>query len=200
LITNKKPRGTPFQKGHDPRRNLSGGSSPKEKQDLKKELAQILEQEASTLRLRKIVRQLLRKAEQGQPWAISEVLDRGLGKPAQSVGLRDETPLTYRVVYDTGAAKKAPELDAETSALTLPASGADVIDAVPALPEKAGEAGQDGSQATPEGRAAAPATGDKDKSRDAAREINDLLSLPVPRRGISTPPGHISSNRGGFFR
>lgn len=134
MITNKKPRGRPFQKGEDARRNLSGGSSPKAKQDFKAEFKRIFEEEVN---IRKIIRQLLRKAEAGQPWAISEVLDRGLGKPTQSIGLKDETPREFRVVYDRNAARELPEAD---QAILLAAGGLhDAITVVPEAPDSAPE-------------------------------------------------------------
>jgi len=146
LTTNKKPRGTPFQKGHDPRRNLKGGSSPKAKQELKAAFKEIFEEEATPGRLRRIVRTLFRKAEAGQPWAISEVLDRGLGKPAQSIGVKDETPRPISIVYlkrSLDNLKRAdgilPGFQSDAGSRALPESagqGDGIIDA----PEVAGPA------------------------------------------------------------
>ena len=81
MITKGKPRGVPFKPGTDPRRNLAGSSS-REKQSFKAEFRRMFDEEVN---VRKIVRVLLKKAEQGVPWAIQEVLDRGLGKPTQSL-------------------------------------------------------------------------------------------------------------------
>jgi len=117
LNTNKKTRGRPFQKGADPRRNLTGGSSPKAKQDFKAQFKAIFEDEATPGRLRRIIRALFRKAEAGQPWAISEVLNRALGKPAQAVDLNAEASKDIRITYMFGEPALPQAADTKSKAL-----------------------------------------------------------------------------------
>lgn len=95
MITKGKPRGVPFKKGEDTRRHLDGRKS-KDALDFKAEFKRVLHDEVN---IKKLVRVLLRKAEAGIPWAMQEVLDRGLGKAVQFTDNKFEEGLvTYRIL------------------------------------------------------------------------------------------------------
>jgi hypothetical protein len=88
------------------------GSKNKEALDFKSEFKRIFLEEVN---VRRLVRVLLRKAEQGVPWALQEALDRGLGKAVQFQENKVESGVTYRVLYRndvfdeaTGKVMRAP--------------------------------------------------------------------------------------------
>jgi len=90
--------------------------------------------------VRKIVRALLKKAELGVPWAVQEVLDRGLGKSTQSI--RDERHVdnVLHVVYERPDGTALPRPGADTESRALPEAGAttgEIIDVQP-VEERAG--------------------------------------------------------------
>ena len=95
MKTKEKPRGVPFQKGEDPRRHLAGRKS-KAALSFKADMRRLIEERTDAEQIYNV---LLRKAKAGVQWAVQELLDRGLGKPMQSVETKDLSGTTYRIVY-----------------------------------------------------------------------------------------------------
>ena len=90
-----KPRGRPFVQGTDPRRHLAGTKS-REALDFKAEFKRVLRDRVN---VEKLVKVLLQKAEAGIPWAMQEVLDRGLGKAVQFIDEKIENGTHIRIQY-----------------------------------------------------------------------------------------------------
>jgi hypothetical protein len=75
------PKGRPFQKGDDPRRNKQGARS-KEAQSFAERFANSLASGGDPKDLAAI---LWEKALKGQPWAVEVLLDRLIGKVTQPI-------------------------------------------------------------------------------------------------------------------
>jgi len=90
------PKGRPFQKGDDPRRNKQGARS-KEAQSFAERFANAL---ASGGDPKALAALLWEKALKGQPWAVEILLDRLIGKVSQPVsgGLTVDGHLTIEVI------------------------------------------------------------------------------------------------------
>ncbi|MBE3126337.1 MAG: hypothetical protein IMZ57_11860 [Acidobacteria bacterium] len=90
-----KPRGKPFARGTDPRRHLDGSKS-RDVLDFKGEFKRIFSERAD---VGKLVDVLLARAYAGQPWALAEAFDRGLGKAHQAHSLELEHTKPLQVLY-----------------------------------------------------------------------------------------------------
>ena len=92
-----KPAGKPFAKGHDPRRNPTGGVCKERAawgQAFLNALAKKLPPDA-------VADILVEQVKRGRPWAIEVYLDRVMGKVVQPIsGGDDDGALRIRVIRE----------------------------------------------------------------------------------------------------
>lgn len=126
MITKEKmkPRGKPFSKGNDARRN-KGGSVPKGKASFKADMRRLIEEQTDA---RAIYAVLISKARAGVQWAIQELMDRGLGKPVQHVEEKRDSRVEVSFPEPNGGPLELPAGRAQAPAL-IDCGRADVLEA-----------------------------------------------------------------------
>ncbi len=141
-----KPRGRPFAAGNDPRRHVSGEKS-KAALSFRADMKRLIETQTDA---EEIFQVLYAKAKAGVPWAVQELLDRGLGKAPQSIGLKDETPRDIRILWGRPPGPRVlASLDEGAKALPEHA-GPPKGDVELRMPRPGWEVGQDEAEKAPE--------------------------------------------------